>query len=146
MATGADWDMVRDRAGRRGAHRAPAARRLVHGGVLRGAHGRAGARGSPARRGDAAGERRHTPPEDVSIENYARLTAELAADLGCDVVVGHSMGANVALEMAASGAFSGPLVLLAPSLLARGRGDRHPHPRPARPRRSVTCRSPRCGG
>jgi pimeloyl-ACP methyl ester carboxylesterase len=53
-------------------------------------------------------------PVDVSIENYARLTAELVADLGCDVVVGHSMGANVALEMAGSGAFSGPLVLLAP--------------------------------
>jgi pimeloyl-ACP methyl ester carboxylesterase len=30
-------------------------------------------------------------------------------------VVGHSLGANVALEMAASGAFTGPLVLLAPS-------------------------------
>jgi pimeloyl-ACP methyl ester carboxylesterase len=54
-------------------------------------------------------------PDDVSIENYARLTAELAADLGTDVVLGHSMGANVALEMAASGAFTGPLVLLAPS-------------------------------
>lgn len=53
-------------------------------------------------------------PDDLSIENYARLTAELAADLGTDVVVGHSMGANVALEMAGSGAFSGPLVLLAP--------------------------------
>jgi pimeloyl-ACP methyl ester carboxylesterase len=54
-------------------------------------------------------------PPDVSIENYARLAAECAADLGCDVAVGHSMGANVALEMAASGGFSGPLVLLAPS-------------------------------
>jgi pimeloyl-ACP methyl ester carboxylesterase len=54
-------------------------------------------------------------PQDLSIENYARLAAELAADLDCEVVVGHSVGANVALEMAASGAFSGPLVLLAPS-------------------------------
>ena len=54
-------------------------------------------------------------PEDVSIENYARLTSELAADLGADVIAGHSLGANVALEMAASGGFSGPLVLLAPS-------------------------------
>lgn len=54
-------------------------------------------------------------PRDVSVENYARLAAECAADLGCDVAVGHSMGANVALEMAASGGFSGPLVLLAPS-------------------------------
>jgi pimeloyl-ACP methyl ester carboxylesterase len=54
------------------------------------------------------------PPEDTSMENYARLTSELAADLGCDVVVGHSLGANVALEMAGSRAFAGPLVLLAP--------------------------------
>lgn len=53
-------------------------------------------------------------PEDLSMENYARLTADLAHELGCDVVVGHSMGANVALEMAGSGAFGGPLVLLAP--------------------------------
>src|SRR6478609_4173142 len=55
------------------------------------------------------------PPPDLSIENYARMTAELAADLGCDAVLGFSMGANVALEMAGSGAFKGPLVLLAPS-------------------------------
>jgi len=55
------------------------------------------------------------PPDDLTIENYARMAADLAADLACDVVVGHSMGANVALEMAASGAFSGPLVLLAAS-------------------------------
>jgi pimeloyl-ACP methyl ester carboxylesterase len=54
-------------------------------------------------------------PEDLSIENLARLAAQCAADLGCDVVVGFSMGANIALEMAASGAFCGPLVLLAPS-------------------------------
>ena len=54
-------------------------------------------------------------PQDVSIENYARMTAELAADLSCDIVVGHSVGANVALEMAGSGAFSGPVVLLAPA-------------------------------
>ncbi len=54
-------------------------------------------------------------PDDVSIENYARLSAELAAERGCDAVVGFSIGANVALEMAGSGAFSGPLVLLAPA-------------------------------
>jgi pimeloyl-ACP methyl ester carboxylesterase len=58
-------------------------------------------------------------PEDVSVENYARLAATCAADLGCAVVVGHSMGANVALEMAGLGAFSGPLVLLAPSFSRR---------------------------
>ena len=58
-------------------------------------------------------------PKDLSTENLARLTAECAADLGCDVVVGFSMGANIALEMAASGAFGGPLVLLAPSFSRR---------------------------
>ena len=65
-------------------------------------------------------------PEDLGIENYARLAAELAADFGCDAVVGHSVGANVALEMAATGGFSGPLVLLAPSL---SRGDESIYPR-----------------
>ena len=58
--------------------------------------------------------------KDLSIENLARLAARCAADLGCDVVVGFSLGANIALEMAASGAFGGPLALLAPELLAPG--------------------------
>ena len=57
------------------------------------------------------------PPEDFSIETYAALAvAGLAADLGCDAVVGFSIGASVALEMAASGAFRGPVVLLGISL------------------------------
>jgi pimeloyl-ACP methyl ester carboxylesterase len=56
------------------------------------------------------------PPEDFSIENYARLAANLAADYGCNAVVGFSIGASVALEMAASGAFVGPVVLLGISL------------------------------
>jgi pimeloyl-ACP methyl ester carboxylesterase len=56
------------------------------------------------------------PLPDVGIENYARLAGRLAAELGCDAVVGHSLGANVAVEMVASGAFSGPVVLLSPSL------------------------------
>jgi pimeloyl-ACP methyl ester carboxylesterase len=56
------------------------------------------------------------PPDDYSIESYARFTAELARKTGADVVVGFSMGASVALEMAASGAFKGPLVLLGISL------------------------------
>jgi pimeloyl-ACP methyl ester carboxylesterase len=55
-------------------------------------------------------------PADFSIENTARLAGELAAEIGCDVVVGFSMGATVALEMAASGAFSGPVILLGISL------------------------------
>src|ERR1700729_3988084 len=59
------------------------------------------------------------PPEDYSIETYARLAAELAAELGCDAVAGFSIGATVALEMAASGAFHGPVVLLGISLSLR---------------------------
>lgn len=58
-------------------------------------------------------------PGDISVESYARLIAECAADLGCDVVVGFSMGANYALEMAASGSYRCPLVLLAPSFSRR---------------------------
>jgi pimeloyl-ACP methyl ester carboxylesterase len=54
-------------------------------------------------------------PDDLSMENYATLAGRLAADLGCEVVVGHSLGANVAIEMVAAGEFSGPLVLLSPS-------------------------------
>ncbi|MEH0548406.1 alpha/beta hydrolase [Streptomyces sp. B21-105] len=59
-------------------------------------------------------------PVDVSMEHYARLMAEFAAEDGCDTVVGHSLGANVALEMAAMGLFHGPLVLLSPTF---SRGD-----------------------
>ena len=55
------------------------------------------------------------PPEDVGFENYARLAGALRRDLSCDVVVGHSMGANVAIEMACTGGFKGPVVLLSPS-------------------------------
>jgi pimeloyl-ACP methyl ester carboxylesterase len=57
-----------------------------------------------------------TPPlADASVENYARLAAKLAADRGCDVVVGHSVGANVALEMVTTKAFVGPIVLISPA-------------------------------
>ncbi len=56
-----------------------------------------------------------SPPDDPSMEGYAALAARLAAELGCDMVVGHSLGANVAIEMASAGEFSGPLVLLSPS-------------------------------
>jgi pimeloyl-ACP methyl ester carboxylesterase len=56
------------------------------------------------------------PPDDLSPAAYARTATRLAKDLGCDMVVGHSMGATVAIEMAASGAFSGPMVLLSPAL------------------------------
>jgi len=56
------------------------------------------------------------PPQDYSIESYARLSADLAAKVAADVVVGFSIGGCVALEMVASGAFVGPTVLLGISL------------------------------
>lgn len=56
------------------------------------------------------------PPDDPSVENYARLTTELVASVGADVVAGFSMGAVVAAEMVVSGAFTGPVVLLGVSL------------------------------
>jgi pimeloyl-ACP methyl ester carboxylesterase len=56
------------------------------------------------------------PPDDYSIENYARLAADLARRVGADVVVGFSMGGTVAHEMVASGGFAGPVVLLGISL------------------------------
>jgi len=59
------------------------------------------------------------PPEDFRPEHYAEIVGELARDVGADVVVGFSMGAMVAYEMATSGAFAGPLVLLGVSLSAR---------------------------
>ena len=66
------------------------------------------------------------PLDDISIENYAAVAGSLAADLGCDLVVGHSLGANVAIEMVATGAFTGPIVLLSPSL---SRDDESKFPR-----------------
>ena len=39
--------------------------------------------------------------DDDSVENYAQLISELAAHLGCDAVVGFSMGGAFALSIAA---------------------------------------------
>lgn len=58
------------------------------------------------------------PPDDSSVEAYGRRTAELVESLGADVVVGFSMGANVALEMVERKLFAGPTVLLGVSLSA----------------------------
>jgi pimeloyl-ACP methyl ester carboxylesterase len=55
------------------------------------------------------------PGFDASVEAHAVFAGELARDLGCDAVVGHSFGANVAIEMAAGGHFDGHLILLAPT-------------------------------
>ncbi len=54
-------------------------------------------------------------PEDVSMESYASAAAAIATKHGCDAVVGHSLGANVAIEMVLAGEFSGPVVLISPS-------------------------------
>lgn len=56
------------------------------------------------------------PLEDCSMASYARVSAELAAEIRADVVVGFSMGACVAVEMVTSGAFTGPVVLSGVSL------------------------------
>ncbi|MCU7820945.1 alpha/beta fold hydrolase [Kitasatospora sp. DSM 101779] len=54
-------------------------------------------------------------PRDVSMENYAAITGSFAAEYGCTAVVGHSIGANIALEMVGGGHFAGPVVLLSPT-------------------------------
>jgi pimeloyl-ACP methyl ester carboxylesterase len=54
--------------------------------------------------------------EDVSIPALSRRAGELATEQGCDVVVGFSHGATVALDMVLSGHFQGPVVLLGISL------------------------------
>jgi pimeloyl-ACP methyl ester carboxylesterase len=58
------------------------------------------------------------PPDDYSLENYARVTTELATRISADLVVGYSNGASVAFEMVISGLFKGPVVLLGISLSA----------------------------
>src|SRR3954453_14288388 len=60
------------------------------------------------------------PLDDLRYESNATAAARLATDLGCDVIVGHSMGANLPIEMVVSGQFAGPVVLLSPSF---SRGD-----------------------
>ena len=54
-------------------------------------------------------------PRDVGTGRGARLHRE-TAEKGADVIVGFSMGANVALEMAERKLFTGPIVLLGISL------------------------------
>jgi hypothetical protein len=56
------------------------------------------------------------PLDDESVENYAKVTTELAKRVSADVVVGYSCGASVAFEMVVSGGFTGPVVLLGISL------------------------------
>jgi pimeloyl-ACP methyl ester carboxylesterase len=54
--------------------------------------------------------------EDVSVPGLARVAGEMATAHRCDVVVGFSHGATVALELLLSGGFRGPVVLLGLSL------------------------------
>ena len=58
------------------------------------------------------------PGFDASVEAHAAFAANLARQLGCDAIVGHSFGANVAIEMAGGGHFDGHLILLAPTFSA----------------------------
>ena len=60
-----------------------------------------------------------SPLNDYSVENYARVTTELAKQVSADVVVGYSCGASVAFEMVVSGSFTGPVVLLGISLSSK---------------------------
>jgi pimeloyl-ACP methyl ester carboxylesterase len=55
-------------------------------------------------------------PDAYSHDAYGRMTADLVEAMGAEVVVGFSMGANVALEMAEKKLFVGPTVLLGISL------------------------------
>src|SRR5215213_5761334 len=57
--------------------------------------------------------------EDDSVEAFAAQAYDAAAELGAGVVAGHSLGANVAIEMAGSGRFRGSLVLISPSFSRR---------------------------
>jgi len=49
---------------------------------------------------------------EVSIPAVARRAGELARENACDLVVGFSYGATIALDMVLSGHFQGPVVLL----------------------------------
>ena len=53
---------------------------------------------------------------DASVPAMARRVGELAEEHGCDVLVGFSHGASVAMEALLSGRFRGPVVLLGISL------------------------------
>jgi pimeloyl-ACP methyl ester carboxylesterase len=56
-----------------------------------------------------------SPVTAATFEERARQAGSIATAFRCQVVVGHSVGANVALEIAAGGSFAGSLILLSPS-------------------------------
>jgi pimeloyl-ACP methyl ester carboxylesterase len=55
---------------------------------------------------------------DYSIEGYAALVEEFAGRESIGLIVGHSLSANICIEVAARHRFRGPLLLLSPSLSA----------------------------
>jgi len=59
------------------------------------------------------------PPRDPGVAAYVALSADLIEHVGCDVVVGHSYFANVAIELAVTGTSTRPLVLLSPAFSRR---------------------------
>ena len=63
----------------------------------------------------------NAPPEGFghSTSEYAESIERLAADQRLDVLVGHSLTANVLIELAARGNYGGPVVLLGPCLRQR---------------------------
>jgi pimeloyl-ACP methyl ester carboxylesterase len=61
--------------------------------------------------------------DDVSVPGMARAAGALAAAHRCDMVVGFSHGATVAVEMVLSGIFRGPVVLLGISLTTADEAD-----------------------
>lgn len=54
-----------------------------------------------------------------STDEYAELVEELAGDEGLAVLAGHSLSANILIEVAARGNFEGPIILLDPCLRYR---------------------------
>ena len=60
------------------------------------------------------------PLEPPTMANVVKAAGRLASDLGCDAVVGHSIGGNIALEMVATGDFHGAVALLETRLLPCG--------------------------
>ncbi len=53
---------------------------------------------------------------DCSVEAYAAAVYALALDEGIDLIVGHSFGANVLIEMVREGESLGPLMMISPCL------------------------------
>ena len=126
---------ARGGSARRRAHRAAASRRHVQRGLLCRGDGGAGPRGDAAGRRDAARPGRRAAARTTTASRTTRGSRpSWRREVGADVVVGFSMGASVALEMVASGAFTGPAVLLGISLSADGRARVLPRDRPARQR------------